>query len=97
MSHQAEKSCYNKKCQNVIVLMVFSYLPITQEHNGMYSCKITESSFSVSGLPLPAYFVGVQHYAILHSIHMLFFSPSTHSSLFYSVVARGISLSLQPN
>jgi hypothetical protein len=72
--------------------MVFSYLPIVPEHNGMYNYKITESSFSVSGLLLPAYFVGVQYYAILHSTHMLLFSPSTHSNLFYSVVARGISL-----
>jgi len=76
--------------------MVFSYLPIMQEHNGMYNCKITESSFSVSGFPVPTYFVGVQCFAILHSIHMLFFSPSTHRILFYSGVARGISLSLQP-
>jgi len=63
----------------------------------MYNHKITESSFSVSGLPLPAYFVGVQYYATLHSNHMLFFPPSIHSNLFYSVVARGIPLILQPN
>lgn len=64
------------------MLMVFSYLPIMQEHNGMHNYTIIESSFSISGLPVPAYFVGVQYSAILQSIHMLFFfSFHTQQSL----------------
>jgi hypothetical protein len=72
--------------------MVFSYLPIIQEHNGMYNYNVTESSCSVSGLPLPAYFVGVQYYVILHSIHILFFfSFHTQQSLLFSGSQRYLS------
>jgi len=71
--------------------MVFSYLPVIQEHNGMYTYKITESSFSVSGLPLPAYFIGVQYYASYTLFTCFFFSFHTQQSLLFSGSKRYLS------